>query len=69
MHSRGWLEGDGDDCRLSEEQLVVADRDEAEIEAIFLSRWPDFTDRELDELKGIADAINQRCEELVARAE
>jgi hypothetical protein len=69
MRAQDWLEGEGAASRLSDEQLALADRDEAEIETIFLSRWPDFTDQETRELKGIADAINRRCEDLLARAE
>jgi hypothetical protein len=68
MRDRGWLEGEGDACQLTEQELERADRDEAEIEAIFLARWPEFTDHELRELEAIAGAINRRCEELLAEA-
>jgi len=67
MRQRGWLEGEGDACRLTEQELEHADRDEAEIEEIFLARWPDFTDAEIAEMRQIADAIGRRCEELVAQ--
>ncbi len=71
MRAQGWLDGDGDgdEARLSGAELTRADRDESEIEAIFLSRWPDLTDPELHELRGIADAINRRCEELMRHAD
>jgi len=69
MRRRGWIEGEGDACRLTEQELERADRDETEIEELFFARWPDFTDAELGEMRGIADAINRRCEELVAQAE
>jgi len=67
MRQRDWLEGEGDACRLSERELERADRDEAEIEELFLSRWPDFTDAELAEMREIASAINRRCEELLVQ--
>ena len=67
MRQRRWIEGEGEACRLTEEELALADRDEAEVEALFLSRWPEFTAAELAEMRGIADAINRRCEELVAQ--
>ena len=69
MRQRGWLEGEGDACRLSERELERADRDEAEVEELFLARWPDFTDDELGEMRGIAGAISLRCEDLVKQAE
>ena len=69
MRQRGWIEGEGDACRLTEQELERADRDEAEIEELFFARWPDFTDAELAEMRGIADAINLRCEELAEQAE
>jgi hypothetical protein len=67
MRARGWLEGSGDDARLSEAELSCADRDEAEIEAIFLARWPRFSADELRDLRTVTEAINGRCEELLAR--
>jgi hypothetical protein len=67
MRQRGWVEGEGDACRLTEQELENADRDEAEIEEIFLARWPDFTDAEIAEMREIASAINRRCEELLAQ--
>ncbi len=69
MRERGWIEGKGDACRLTEQELERANRDEAEVEEIFLSRWPDFTGTEIAEMREIADAINRRCEQLVAQAE
>lgn len=69
MRERGWIEGEGDACRLAGQELERADRDEAEIEGLFLARWPDFTDAELAEMRGIADAINRRCERLVAEGQ
>ncbi len=67
MRQRGWVEGEGEACRLTEGELVLADRDEAEVEELFLSRWPDFTAAELAEMREISDAINRRCEELLTQ--
>jgi len=67
MRQRGWLEGEGDTCRLTEQELENADRDEAEIEEVFLARWPDFTAAETAEMREIASAVNRRCEELLAQ--
>ena len=67
MRQRGWLEGESDACRLTGQELACADRDEAEIEEIFLARWPDFTDAEMAEMREIASAINRRCEELLVQ--
>jgi len=67
MRQRGWLEGEDDACRLTEQELENADRDEAEIEEIFLARWPDLTAAETAEMREIASAINRRCEELLAQ--
>jgi hypothetical protein len=69
MRQRGWVEGKGEACRLTAEELERADRDEAETEEMFLSRWPDFTTAETAEMREIADAISRRCENLLARVE
>ena len=69
MRERGWLKGEGDACRLTEQELARADRDETEIEGIFLARWPDFTDVELAEMRQISDSIGRRCEELLAQGQ
>jgi len=68
MRQRGRIEGQGDACRLTEQELERADRDEAEIEELFFARWPEFMDAELAETREISEAISRRCEELVARA-
>lgn len=67
MRQRGWVEGEGDACRLTEGELALADRDEVEVEELFLSRWPEFTAAELAEMREISDAIDRRCEELLAQ--
>ena len=67
MRAAGWLEGSGDDARLSGAELSYADRDEAEIDAIFLARWPRFSEDELRDLRTVTEAISGRCEELLAR--
>ncbi|MFC2079681.1 hypothetical protein ACFLSZ_06845 [Candidatus Bipolaricaulota bacterium] len=69
MKERGWLDGVGDACGLTAKGLEEADRDEAEVEEIFLSRWPDFSAREIAEMKDIADSINRQCEKLTAQAD
>jgi len=68
LREQGWIEGSGDACGLSAEGLAQADRDEAEIDGIFLSRWPAFTESEIEEMRGIAETINRRCGELLAGA-
>jgi len=69
MREDGWIEIDGDACRLTAAELERADRDEAEIEEIFFRRWPGLSDEERTELKGITDAINARCAQLQADAD
>jgi len=69
MREDGWIEIDGDACRLTVAELERADRDEAEIEEIFFRRWPELSDEERTELKEIADAINARCAELQEAAD
>ncbi|MBU1049100.1 hypothetical protein KKG90_03635 [Candidatus Bipolaricaulota bacterium] len=61
----GWINSIGEDGGLTEQGLKAADRDEAMVDAIFFSRWPQFSNEELAEMKRIADAINHRCDELV----
>jgi len=68
MRDSGWVQIEGDACRLTPAELARADRDEGEVEEIFLGRWPELSAAERSELKGITDAINARCEELQAAA-
>jgi hypothetical protein len=68
LRGLGWVEGEGEDCRLTPLGLDLADRDEAVTLDIFLSRWPNLGEPECQELKGITDAINVRCEQLQAVA-
>ena len=69
MEELGWIEIDGDACRLTSSELERADRDEAEIEEILFRRWPELSAEERSEVKRITDAINVRCEELRAKAD
>ncbi|UCF09344.1 MAG: hypothetical protein JSW65_04585 [Candidatus Bipolaricaulota bacterium] len=69
LRKRGWIDGVGADCDLTDQGIEAADRDEDEVEERFLARWPCLPGGEVEELKGIADAINERCEELEQRFE